>query len=110
MRPRVSESETEAGVRDSLAGEASGNDVDPRDGPGSELPDVPHAKHVRPVLLKNSDGVRVDLALPHAAHSCALEPQVDASDAGEEGANGQHPEPFCLYPLTLPRAIGILGV
>jgi hypothetical protein len=60
------------------------------DGSGSDVPDIRHAKHVRPVLRKNSLAVRVDLALPHAAHSGPFEAEVEAADAREEGANGQH--------------------
>jgi hypothetical protein len=64
------------GVGEVLAGESAGEDVDPRDGVGSDVPDIRHAKHCRPVLRKNSLTVRVDFTLPHAAHSRALEAKV----------------------------------
>jgi hypothetical protein len=66
-----------------LAGEAAAEDVDPGDGSGSDVPDIRQEKHVRPVLRKNSLAVRVDLALPHAAHSGSFEPKIEAAHASE---------------------------
>jgi hypothetical protein len=60
-RPRPFDACALAGEADVLAGEPSADDIDVRDGSGSDIPDIRHAKHVRPVLRKNSLTVRVDL-------------------------------------------------
>jgi hypothetical protein len=82
----VSLGAAEAGAADGLAGEAAGDDDGSLELGGVCSPDIRHAKHVRPVVRKNSLGERVDVALPHAAHSRSLEPQVPAADAAEEAA------------------------
>jgi hypothetical protein len=106
-RPFAVESSPEAESADVLAGEAAGDDVNGRDCLGVDVPDVWHAKHVRPVLLKNSEGVRVELALPQAAHTRPLEAEIEAADARKEGANGQHPPaPVIRWRLTRPSPSG----
>jgi len=70
-----------------LTGETTAEHIDWGDDPGSDVPDIRHAKHVRPVLLKNALGIRVDLALPHAAHTGPLEAEIEAAHAGEEAAD-----------------------
>jgi hypothetical protein len=90
LRPKTRAGATDpgslSGLADVLAGEPAAEDVDGGDGGRGNSPDIPHAKHVRPVLLKNSLAERVDLALPHAAHTCALEAEVEPADPGEEAS------------------------
>jgi hypothetical protein len=70
-----------AGDADVLAREPSAQDVDPFDCSCPDVPDIRHAKHVRPVLRKNSLAERVDLALPQNSHACSLEAEVEAANA-----------------------------
>jgi hypothetical protein len=80
-----------AGDAPVLTGDAAAEHVDRRDNPGPDIPDIRHAKHVRPVLLKNALAVRVDLALPHATHTCSLEAEIEASHAAEDAADTHYP-------------------
>jgi len=75
------------GVGDGLAGESTANKVrgwpvSPPFGAGS---DVVMAWHLRPVLLKDAAAPGVDLYLAGDGHAGALEAEVEAADAGEQG-------------------------
>jgi hypothetical protein len=70
-----------AGEADVLAREPAAEDIDPLDGSCPDVPDVRHAKHVRPVLRKNSLAEPVDLALPQNSHTGSLKAEIETPDA-----------------------------
>src|SRR5262245_13838930 len=70
-----------------LAGKASANNVNCRE--GGDGADIGVASDMRPVPFENGATERIELHLPDHAQPGALEPEVEAADAGEQTAHGQ---------------------
>jgi hypothetical protein len=56
----------------------------------------------RPVLPQHGAAVGIGFALPHDAHTGALESEIKSADSREEGANGQHPD-LCLSATVVTQ-------
>ena len=84
--PRVSLRETLPGDGDGLARESAANKVNgsvsPPSGAGSH---VVMPGHLRPVLRQHTPAPRINLHLADDGHPGALEAEVEAADAGEQG-------------------------
>jgi hypothetical protein len=89
-RAGAGESGAAASEADVLAREAAAEDIDSRDAPPLELCDIGVAGHAWPVLGEHPAAELALLALPEDVHTGALEAEVEASDPGEEGADGEH--------------------
>jgi hypothetical protein len=88
--------------RDVLAGEAARDEVDWFEVVLTDLSNVSVARHVGPMSGQNASCEVVDLNLPPRFPTRALEPEVNAADAGEERAERGHLMPPCnLYNLRL---------
>jgi hypothetical protein len=72
-----------------LAGVAATDEVNGFNLTPIDRRDVAEVRHIGPVLREHPAGVGVDLGLPADGHPGPLEPEVEPTDAGEQGAGGE---------------------
>jgi hypothetical protein len=77
------------GEAERLAGKSSNKDIC-SGGIRPERAYVRKARDFRPVLREDAAAVRVDFALPDAAHARSFESKVDPSNACEQASESQH--------------------
>ncbi len=85
-----------------MAGEAAADEVDRREVLRADLADVLEAAGFGEATGEDRPAVGVELDLPGDPHPGALEAEVEAADAREEGANIHFP-PLCPEPSPCPE-------
>jgi len=77
-------SSASSGDTDGLAGEPAANEVDTLHVLPLDLCHVTQVRYVGPMLRQDFAAERVDLRLPHGLHTGALQPELEATDTGEQ--------------------------
>src|SRR5436190_1329373 len=85
--PRIGLAAPHAGEGEGLAGVSAADEIGSFNGRPVDGGDVAEVGDVRPVFGEHPAGVRVDLGLPDDVHAGAFEAEVEATDAGEQGAD-----------------------
>jgi hypothetical protein len=94
--PLASQASTTASHAEVLTGESPANKVNWGEGGAADRTDVgeePMAKVGSKLALQDELAVPVDLDLPPDAVASSGKAEIEASDAGEERANGEHSPP-----------------